>query len=188
MAKISFCDSIAFYKYVIEQPISKAKVKDLKEKLLEKKDLFFKIDGKAIHLSPIFIAGKNGLYFQIHLDIEIEEFTVKESVWKNIVKSLYDSDYYLVYSGGTGFHIYSRHMHFVSMTEEEYFPAKLKTLMKQKISPEVKNFVLKIKGKSDDKMSLTKMPTIRFGWRREKKNFAVPLIREFNLDSYWVVK
>lgn len=183
----NICNIKGFYKYVIEQTPVLASINTMKEKFLQKKDLFFIVNGRSVHLSSLFFDEHN-IYYQIHYDVEMNDISdIKESLWKSFTKILYDFGLYAVYSGGDGFHIYSRTIFKTEMTPEEYEASIVRNVMMQNTPQVILNYISKFGGKIDKKMSITKMPVIRFGWRNENKNFAVPLIREFGLDKYSVL-
>lgn len=190
-----FCDSIALYKYVIEQGIVTAKVRDLKEKLLQKRNQFFQIDGRSLHISSIFFdMNNNKIFVQFHVDIEIDDREdllehISEKMWDDFSDFIYNAGLYMVYTGGRGFHVYSKYPVLIKgINFRNYNPKELKEKVFKEYGISPVKVASKIGGRSDNNMSITKTPTIRLGWRKEKKNFAVPLIREFGLDTYSIVK
>ncbi|MCX7911001.1 MAG: hypothetical protein N2505_05420 [Endomicrobia bacterium] len=186
MKKPYFCKSTAFYKYVIPQQIASKTVAELKKKLYIKKLQFFKIGGTAFYLSPVFFGpGKTDIFAQLHMDIEIEDpKAIKESVWNNFIEVVYNKNFYLVYTGGSGIHIYSKKAVYFSGTEDIFNQKSITERVFEYFRLEPHSLANIIGGKYDYRVAVGRIPTIRFGWREDKGNFAVPLVRELGLASF----
>lgn len=166
-------DPIVTYRYTITMPDRKARWSELINKWLDK-DHFDKLyDGNLLYLvSPIYIDHDYYLV-QVQLDLEpvTKSFKGTENVFtfvKNFVNN--HKNFYFVYTGRYGFHIYSK---FVIRTKKMEI-AKLRQYILNPMN--MKSSYL------DEVASIRRMPTIRIGKRPDNNNLAIPIMSSVDFD------
>lgn len=166
-------DPIVTYRYTITMPDRKARWSELINKWLDK-DHFDKLyDGNLLYLvSPIY-TDHDYYLVQVQLDLEpvTKSFKGTENVFtfvKNFVNN--HKNFYFVYTGRYGFHIYSK---FVIRTKKMEI-AKLRQYILNPMN--MKSSYL------DEVASIRRMPTIRIGKRPDNNNLAIPIMSSVDFD------
>lgn len=171
MVEIDLRNLIVTYRYAIAMPDRKVSYYDLMNKWLTEPHLSQIYNGKLLlSISPISTDGTH-LFTQIALDIEGGKNT-KEAFNFSTRFINHNKDFYMTYTGKTGFHIFSK---FLVMTDIMH----IQDLRYMLIDPlNISTSML------DYNSSIRNVPMIRIGYRHDTHTLATPVSPTINYNTF----
>ncbi len=162
MIEIDLSNLIVTYRYAIAMPDRKVSYYDLIHKWLTEPHLSQIYNGKLLlSISPISTDGEH-LFTQIALDIEGSNNTKTAFDFSSRFIN-HNKDFYMTYTGKTGFHIFSK---FLVMTEKMH----IQDLRFMLIDPlNISTSML------DYNSSIRNVPMVRIGYRHDTHTLATPV-------------